>query len=105
MYVKKPNVKINQNHQMFIFGFDVAKDTGGIKLYTSYLVYSQIWAKIFLRMIVTFSTSSSGRLPLSLQTKLLKTNIEILTCLLFEIRTCGCLVNFISFSRVPIDAS
>jgi hypothetical protein len=45
--IKKPNVKISKNHQMFIFGFDVAKDRGGIKLYTSSLVYSQIWLKSF----------------------------------------------------------
>ncbi len=42
---QKSNVKVRKNHQMFIFGVDVAKDTGGIKLYASYLVYSQIWLK------------------------------------------------------------
>ncbi len=89
---------------MFIFGFDVAKDTGGIKLYTSYLVYSQIWLKcfwgwlsffyIFFWKIATFATNKTS-----------EKNTEILTCVLFEIRTSGCLVNFISFSRVPIDVS
>ncbi len=60
----------SENHKIFIFGFQyVGKNIKGwLKIRISCLVCSQIWLT-FLRMMATFSTSSSGWLSLWLQEK------------------------------------